>query len=141
MAHTANQVWRAGTHVGLILPAALFSDPRHEALTYAATQANGMALPHWLSFTPSRLMFAGIVPTAPETLSITITATDTSRLASSETFGITVPSAGAAALTVGDWLIQTGAQPIEPASGAAGGFWIPAPAAATDIAWAALHHS
>jgi hypothetical protein len=94
---TASQVWTQGQVVSLALPATTFTDPQGEALTYTAVQSNGQALPSWLKFTASTRIFSGTVPSGAETLSLKVTAADTSGLSASEIFGVTVPSSSTAA--------------------------------------------
>jgi hypothetical protein len=83
---TQNQAWTEGKAFSLALPANTFTDPQGEALTYAATQANGQALPSWLTFNPATDTFSGTAPLAAQTVDIKVTATDTSGLAVSESF-------------------------------------------------------
>ncbi len=90
---TANQTWTQGQTVSLALPANTFIDPQGETLSYAASQSNGQALPSWLSFNGSTDTFSGTVPSGAETLTLKVTATDSSGLSVSETFGVTVPVA------------------------------------------------
>jgi hypothetical protein len=90
---TAAQTWAAGGAVNLALPANTFTDPQSQALTYAATLSSGQALPSWLSFNPTTRTFTGTAPTSAQSLSIKVTATDTSGLSASETFAATVPQA------------------------------------------------
>jgi hypothetical protein len=92
---TANQTWTQGQKISLALPANTFNDPQSDTLTYNARQSNGLALPAWLSFNAATRTFSGTVPTGVESLTLKITATDTSGLSGSETFGITVPASGA----------------------------------------------
>jgi hypothetical protein len=87
---TATQTWTEGQAVALTLPANTFSDPQSQALTYSATLANGQALPSWLTFHASTDSFTGTAPATAQTLSIKVTATDTSGLATSETFAASV---------------------------------------------------
>jgi hypothetical protein len=87
---TANQTWQAGKAISLTLPANTFTDPQGEALTYTATQSNGQALPSWLTFNPTTETFSGSAPATTPNLSIKVTATDSSGLATSETFSATV---------------------------------------------------
>jgi hypothetical protein len=47
---TATQTWKHGQTVNFTLATNTFTDPQHQALTYAATLANGAALPSWLHF-------------------------------------------------------------------------------------------
>jgi spore germination protein YaaH len=102
---TANQSWTPGQKISLALPANTFTDPQKGTLTYTASQTNGQALPSWLSFTASTDTLSGTVPVGFESLALKITATDTSRLSASETFGVAVPasvtSVGAGAATSG----------------------------------------
>jgi hypothetical protein len=93
---TANQTWTQGQTISLALPANTFTDPQGETLSYAASQANGQALPSWLSFNSSTETLSGTAPTGTETLTLKVTATDTSGLSASETFGVAVPVAGPA---------------------------------------------
>lgn len=94
LAHqTANQTWQQGQMVSFTLPSNTFTDPQNEALSYTATESNGQALPSWLSFNATTHTFTGTVPAGLETFSIKVTATDTSDLSTSETFGVTVPAA------------------------------------------------
>ncbi len=90
---TPNQTWQQGQHVSFTLPANTFTDPQGETLTYAATLPSGQALPTWLSFNGTTDTFSGTVPAGMESLTVEVTATDTSSLSASETFGITVPAA------------------------------------------------
>ena len=99
-AQTANQTWLQGQKISLALPAKTFTDPQGEALTYTVSQSNGQALPSWLSFNATTKTFSGSVPTTgAESLTLKVTVTDTSGLAASETFGVTVPAAGAPTIT------------------------------------------
>ena len=90
VAQTAGQIWKGGTVAMLTLPAATFSDPQGQALRYTATLANGGTLPNWLSFNSVTRTFTGFVPTTPQALTISVTATDTGGLSASETFSATV---------------------------------------------------
>ncbi|WP_090122732.1 putative Ig domain-containing protein [Kosakonia arachidis] len=62
-----------------------------DTLTLSATQSDGSALPSWLSFNPSTRTFSG-TPARSDvgTLSIRVTATDSSSATVSTTFGLTV---------------------------------------------------
>jgi hypothetical protein len=92
-AQTPNQTWNGGATVSLVLPASVFHDPQNEALTYSATQSNGQALPSWLSFNAATETFSGTAPAAAQSLSIKVTATDSSGLAASESFTASVQPA------------------------------------------------
>jgi hypothetical protein len=72
---TANQTWKQGTKVSLVLPVSLFTDPQHETLTYSATGANGAALPSWLSFNAATRALSGTVPAGMENFSVVVTVT------------------------------------------------------------------
>jgi hypothetical protein len=69
-----------------------FFDPDvSDSLTYEATKSDGTALPGWLSFDSATRTFSG-TPTTEDigTLSITVTATDTSNARVNDTFDIVV---------------------------------------------------
>jgi hypothetical protein len=83
---TATQTWTGGKTIALTLPANTFSDPQGETLTYTASLANGQPLPNWLTFNSATDSFSGIAPSTAESLSLKVTATDTSKLSVSETF-------------------------------------------------------
>ena len=62
-----------------------------DSLTYTATRSDGTALPNWLTFTASTRTFSGIPLNADVgTLSIKVTATDTSNATATDTFDIIV---------------------------------------------------
>jgi VCBS repeat-containing protein len=98
-AQTAAQTWTVGETVNLPLASNTFTDPQHESLTYKATLASGTALPSWLSFNATTRTFTGKVPTNATSLSVKVTATDTSGLSNSESFAVTVPPLAAPNLT------------------------------------------
>jgi hypothetical protein len=85
-AQTATQSWKTGQAVNLALASNTFTDPQAEKLTYTASQANGSALPTWLKFNGTTDTFSGTAPAAATSLSLKVTATDTSGLSVSETF-------------------------------------------------------
>jgi hypothetical protein len=85
-AQTAKQTWNTNQAVNFTLAANTFTDPQKETLTYTATQANGTALPAWLKFNGTTDTFSGTAPAAATSLSLKVTATDTSGLSVSETF-------------------------------------------------------
>ena len=89
-AQTPAQTWVGGRVVSLTLPAGTFMDPQAEALSYTATLAGGLPLPSWLVFHPATDSFTGAAPSTAQTLTITITATDTSGLFASDTFSATI---------------------------------------------------
>ena len=86
---TAGQTWTQGSHVTLTLAASTFTDPLGQKLTYMATQANGQPLPVVADLQPVDLTFSGSVPSGMQSLSLRVTATDTSGLSCSETFQAT----------------------------------------------------
>jgi hypothetical protein len=92
-AATPRQTWLEGQTISLALPTNTFTDPQHQTLTYTARQANGQALPNWLSFNAATETFSGTAPATAQTIGITVTATDSSGLAASESFtaGVQVP--------------------------------------------------
>lgn len=73
----ADQMAEAGEAFSFQVPAGTFSDPDEDALTLSATQADGSALPAWLSFDAQTRTFSG-TPQAGDVLplQIRITATD-----------------------------------------------------------------
>ncbi len=87
---TSGQTWKEGQAVSLALPAGTFTDPAGETLTYTATLSSGQALPGWLKFNAVTDSFSGTPPNTAQTLSIKVTATDTSGLSVAETFVATV---------------------------------------------------
>lgn len=90
---TAAQTWTGGQSINLALPTKTFTDPQGEKLTYSAMQANGAALPSWLTFNAATETFTGTAPTTASTLSVTVKATDTSNLSVSETFSVSIVAA------------------------------------------------
>ncbi|MDR0716394.1 MAG: putative Ig domain-containing protein [Azoarcus sp.] len=87
----ANQEATEGETFTWTLPAAFFTDPDGDALTYTLTLANGEPLPDWLTFNPATRTLSG----APEkgdagNLSLRVTATDTGNLSASYYFGLKV---------------------------------------------------
>jgi hypothetical protein len=103
-AQTPNQTWIEGKTISLTLPANSFTDPQGEKLTYTATLTNGQALPGWLSFNATTETFSGTAPTTAQSLGVKVTATDSSGLATSESFTASVQPAPAPrpAITVTD---------------------------------------
>jgi hypothetical protein len=90
---TATQTWTEGQAIGLKLPANTFTDPQGETLSYTASQANGEALPSWLTFNAATETFSGTAPLSTQNLSLKVTATDTSGLSALETFTANVVAA------------------------------------------------
>ncbi|PHM05763.1 cadherin-like domain-containing protein [Nostoc sp. 'Peltigera malacea cyanobiont' DB3992] len=75
-----------------IVPANTFADvDAGDSLTYTAILANGNPLPTWLSFNANTRTFSG-TPDDPNngTISIKVTATDTSNATANDTFNLTV---------------------------------------------------
>jgi hypothetical protein len=64
-------------------------DDGNNTLSYSATLSNGLSLPSWLSFDPKTKTFSG-TPSAVGTLSIKVTATDTTNASVSTTFNIII---------------------------------------------------
>jgi len=100
---TAAQTWTAGKTFSLAIPSA-FADPQKETLSYKATLASGQPLPTWITFNGTTGTFSGTAPTALQSLSLSVKATDTSGLSASETIQVAI---SAAAPTVA---LQTAAQ-------------------------------
>ena len=89
-----DQTATAGTAFSYAFPATTFSDADGDTLTYTATQADGTALPSWLSFSTSTRTFSGTPQTADvETVSVKVTASDGSASVS-DTFDIVVSASG-----------------------------------------------
>jgi len=80
-----------GVAFGFALPAATFSDPDGDTLSYSATLASGAPLPAWLSFDPATQSFAG-TPRADDIgqYAVRLTATDSSGAATQASFVIRV---------------------------------------------------
>jgi hypothetical protein len=85
-AQTATQTWTEGQAIDLKLPSNTFTDPQGQTLSYTASQANGQALPSWLTFNAATETFSGTAPLTVQSLSLQVTATDTGGLSASETF-------------------------------------------------------
>lgn len=64
----------------------LFSDPTDHVLTYDVTQADGSALPAWLSWDAATRQLTGTVPGGMGTLSLRVTATEVDGQSNSTTF-------------------------------------------------------
>ena len=90
LAQTPGQTWLGGKAISLALPLGTFADPQGETLTYSAMLANHQALPGWLTFNAATDTFSGTAPATAETLSITVTATDSSELSVADTFSVSV---------------------------------------------------
>ena len=83
-----DQTAMSGTAFSYQVPAATFTDADGDTLTYTATLADDTALPAWLSFAPATRTFSG-TPTAAETVSVKVTASDASESVS-DSFDIVV---------------------------------------------------
>ena len=97
-----DQTATAGTAFRYQVPTTTFSDAdTGDTLSYAAMQADGMTLPTWLGFTAGTRTFAGTpAATDVETVSVTVTATDSNSGTVSDDFDIVVSAAPNAAPTV-----------------------------------------
>jgi Ca2+-binding RTX toxin-like protein len=85
-----DQTASQGATFSYTVPAGAFTDPDSgDVLTYAATLADGSALPSWLSFNASTRVFSG-TPTSTGTLSVRVTARDGSSLSVSDVFDLVV---------------------------------------------------
>ncbi|NKL29845.1 DUF4082 domain-containing protein [Rhizobium leguminosarum bv. viciae] len=91
---TATQNAAVGSAFSYVLPTTTFTDvDSGETLAYAATAADGSALPAWLAFNASTRTFSG-TPTTGGTYGVKVTATDLGGLAANETFNIAVSVPG-----------------------------------------------
>jgi Ca2+-binding RTX toxin-like protein len=88
----ANQSATEGSAFSFTLPNNIFSDIDGGTLTYKATLANGKALPKWLVFNASTGTFTGTPADADSamTLSIKVSATDSGKLFTSDTFDLAI---------------------------------------------------
>ena len=101
-----DQTATTGTAFSFAFPAATFADADGDTLTYTATLADDSLLPSWLSFAAATRTFSG-TPTAAETVSVKVTASDASDSVS-DTFDIVVsPPADTTAPTVTSIVRQT----------------------------------
>jgi Ca2+-binding RTX toxin-like protein len=88
----ANQTTLEDGFFNFTVPTNTFADvDASDSLTYTATLANGNALPTWLSFDSNTRTFSG-TPNDPDngTISIKVTATDSSNASVDDTFDLTV---------------------------------------------------
>ncbi|WP_099066659.1 beta strand repeat-containing protein [Nostoc linckia] len=88
----ANQTTLEDGFFSFTVPANTFADvDAGDSLTYTATLANGNPLPTWLSFNANTRTFSG-TPDDPDngTISIKVTASDTSNASANTTFNLTV---------------------------------------------------
>jgi hypothetical protein len=102
--------FQPGQSIHVTVPANSFVDPQGLAMTYSASQSGGKDLPSWLNFTPASETFNGIAPANAQSQSITVTATDSAGLSSSEVaFSVVAPSPLLTSRTA-DQVWQSGAQ-------------------------------
>ncbi|WP_023640845.1 putative Ig domain-containing protein [Dickeya zeae] len=94
------------------VPGGTFTDPdTGDTLTLSATQADGSALPGWLSFNPATRTFSGTPGNSDVgNLTIRVTATDGSNASVSTTFGLVVTNVNDAPVVSGSLGGQTAAQ-------------------------------
>jgi len=86
----ADQSFAEDSPVAFTLPANSFSDADGDTLTYAATLADGSALPSWLSFDAASRSFSGTPPlNYSGTISVKVTAFD-GILSTSDTFVLAI---------------------------------------------------
>jgi hypothetical protein len=90
---TGSLTWTVGKAVSAALASNTFVDPQGEKMTYSATQDDGSALPSGLRFNTGTDAFSGTVPITPETLGLTVKATNASGLSVSENFSVTIQAA------------------------------------------------
>lgn len=83
------------TPLSITLNEDLFADADNDALTYSVSQADGSALPAWLSYDPTSRTLSGTPNEADiGVLSLTVTATDTSGDSASQGFTLTIADDG-----------------------------------------------
>lgn len=116
----SSQSVTAGTAWSYSLPATLFSEAvAGDTLRYSATLADGTALPAWLSFDATKLVFSGTPPSGTSaTVALKITATDMGGLSASAALSV-VPVAPAT--TAGNTPVVS--QPLSSPTIAAGTLW------------------
>ena len=96
-----DQMATVGTEFSYTVPADTFNDTdTDDTLTYSAKKADDSALPTWLAFDTSTRIFSG-TPTAAETVSVKVTASDGTASVSDE-FDITV----SAILVPANWSLK-----------------------------------
>ena len=103
---------QVGERFSFIFPADTFSDPDPgDTLSYAATQADGTALPAWLSFAGATRSFSG-TPRAADagTVLVKVTASDGRGGSVSDTFTLTVGDVGDLVVNFGT---EVGSYPIK----------------------------
>lgn len=86
----ADQAAAQGGAFSYTVPAGAFTDPDSgDVLTYSATLADGSALPSWLVFNAATRAFSG-TPTTTGTVSVKVTAKDSSNASASDIFDVVV---------------------------------------------------
>ena len=83
------QIWLPGQSIDIALPDGTFTDPQGENLIYSARLSTGGALPPWLHVDKTSGEITGTVSPYVTSMKIVETATDTSGLSASFTFGVT----------------------------------------------------
>ncbi|HNO88714.1 MAG TPA: clostripain-related cysteine peptidase, partial [Rhodocyclaceae bacterium] len=84
---------REGQAFAYTLPGNLFTDDGTAALSYAATLANGAALPAWLTFNPATRSFAGTATAGAADLAVRVTARDELGQVAASEFTVRTPVA------------------------------------------------
>ncbi|WP_137009445.1 putative Ig domain-containing protein [Aquitalea aquatilis] len=82
--------FNANGTLNISVPQGTFIDPQGQTLSYSASQANGQALPSWITFNPKTDSFVATMGSLIESADITVKATDTSGLSASETFSLSI---------------------------------------------------
>ena len=91
-----------GTAFSFAFAANAFADADNDGLTYAAAQADGTALPSWLTFTAGTRAFSGTPAAADSgTVTVRVTASDGNGGSVSDDFTITVAAVPAITITGG----------------------------------------
>lgn len=85
---TPTQNQRVNTAFSFTLPANTFVDPLGESMTYTAKLPGGAALPSWLTFNASTGQFSGTAPAGTKSVTVVLTATNSSGVKTSESFAI-----------------------------------------------------
>ncbi|CAK7009681.1 calcium-binding protein [Saezia sanguinis] len=97
-----NQQGRQGEPFTLVLPASLFTDPDGDALTYSITQADGSALPGWLTYDAATRTLSGTPGNGDVgNFSLKVTATDPSGLSTSQDFTLHIENVNDAPYVTG----------------------------------------
>lgn len=109
----ADQNAYEGATFSYTVASSAFTDPdAGDTLSYAATLADGLALPAWLSFNASTRAFTGTPPAGSTgKISVRVTARDTGNLSAADVFDITISVAN---------LTRTGSSAAETLTGGSG---------------------